>query len=136
MLTFVTIIHIIIALLLILITFMQDSKSDSLGGAFGGGGSNSLFGAVGATTFIQKMTWWLAGLFAVTSISLAYFSSQGSKSVLDSVVVPSAPLSAPATTTAPDTAVSTQETTPVENKAPVPVETENTDDKSATAPKK
>jgi preprotein translocase subunit SecG len=89
MVTFVTIIHIIIALLLILITFVQDSKSDSLGGAFGGGGSNSLFGAAGATTVIQKMTWWLAGLFAVTSISLAYFSSQGSKSVLDSVVVPS-----------------------------------------------
>jgi len=91
MTTFVTVVHIIIALLLILITFVQDSKSDSLGGAFGGGGSNSLFGAVGATTFIQKMTWWLAGLFAVTSISLAYFSSQGSKSVLDSVVVPSLP---------------------------------------------
>jgi len=89
MVTFVTIIHIIIALLLILITFVQDSKSDSLGGAFGGGGSNSLFGAAGATTLIQKMTWWLAGLFAVTSISLAYFSTQGSKSVLDSVVVPS-----------------------------------------------
>lgn len=94
MVTFVTVIHLIIALFLILITFVQDSKSDSLGGAFGGGGSNSLFGAAGATTFIQKMTWWLAGLFAVTSISLAYFSTQGSKSILDSVVLPPATSSA------------------------------------------
>lgn len=90
MVTFITVIHIILAVFLVLITFIQDSKSDSLGGAFGGGGSSSLFGAAGATTFIQKMTWWLAGLFAVTSIALAHFSAQTSKSVLDSVVVPSA----------------------------------------------
>jgi preprotein translocase subunit SecG len=136
MITFVTVVHILIALLLILITFVQDSKSDSLGGAFGGGGSNSLFGAVGATTFIQKMTWWLAGLFAVTSISLAYFSSQGSKSVLDSVVVPSAPASAPAETKATEGSVSTQESAPVEAKSPVTSETEKKDDKSSVFPKK
>lgn len=90
MVTGIAIIHLVLAILLVLITFVQDSKSDSLGGAFGGGGSNSLFGATGATTLIQKMTWWLAGLFAVTSISLAYFTTQGSKSVLDSVVLPPA----------------------------------------------
>jgi preprotein translocase subunit SecG len=55
MVTFIAVVHIIIALFLVLITFFQDSKSDSLGGAFGGGGSNSLFGAAGATTFIQKL---------------------------------------------------------------------------------
>jgi preprotein translocase subunit SecG len=136
MITFVTVVHILIALLLILITFVQDSKSDSLGGAFGGGGSNSLFGAVGATTFIQKMTWWLAGLFAVTSISLAYFSSQGSKSVLDSVVVPSAPASAPSETKANEGSVSTQESAPVEANAPVTSETEKKDVKSSASPKK
>lgn len=98
MVTFIAVVHIIIALLLVLITFLQDSKSDSLGGAFGGGGSNSLFGAAGATTFIQKVTWWLAGAFAVTSITLAHFSSQQSKSVMESVAVPQAPVTAPVET--------------------------------------
>jgi preprotein translocase subunit SecG len=93
MVTFITIVHIILALLLVFITFIQDSKSESLGGAFGGGSSHSIFGAAGATTFIQKMTWWLAGFFVVTSISLAHYSSQGSRSVLDSVVLPATPSS-------------------------------------------
>ncbi len=85
----------LIALVIILLTFFQDSKSDSVGGAFGGGGSNSLFGATGATTLVQKMTWYLALGFAVSSISLAYVSSRHSKSILDTNAVPQAPVSAP-----------------------------------------
>jgi len=93
MVTFITVVHVIIALLLILVTFVQDSKSDS-GGVFGGGSSQSILGPVGAATVLQKMTWGLAGVFAVTSIALAYVSSHQSRSVLDSL--PQAPLAQPA----------------------------------------
>ena len=93
MVTFITVVHVLIALLLILVTFIQDSKSDS-GGVFGGSSSQSILGPVGAATVLQKMTWSLAAVFAVTSIALAYVSSHQSRSILDSL--PQAPLSLPA----------------------------------------
>ncbi|MCS6837471.1 MAG: preprotein translocase subunit SecG [Bdellovibrionaceae bacterium] len=85
MVTVVTVIHLLLAVFVILITFFQDSKSESLGGPWGGAGSQSLFGPIGATTFIQKATWWLVALLAVTSLTLAYFSNKSSKSILDKV---------------------------------------------------
>ena len=36
--TFVAVVHIITAVILIALVLVQDSKSDGLGGAFGGGG--------------------------------------------------------------------------------------------------
>lgn len=88
MITTVTLVHLLLAVLVILLTFFQDSKSESLGGGpWGGAGSQSLFGPIGATTFIQKATWWLVALLAVTSLSLAHFSNKSGKSVLDKIPV-------------------------------------------------
>lgn len=81
--TFVAIVHIVFAILLVGLVLIQDSKSGSLGMSFGGGGSNSVLGATGATSFVQKFTRWVAALFAVTSISLTYFASTQHKSILD-----------------------------------------------------
>jgi preprotein translocase subunit SecG len=82
--TFVAIVHVITALVLIALVLVQDSKSDGLGGAFGGGGSNSILGATGASTLAQKMTRGAAVLFAVTSLSLTIISKQN-HSVVDSL---------------------------------------------------
>ncbi len=98
--SFIAVVHMLVALVMIILVLIQDTKSGSLGGAFGGGGSNSVLGATGATTLAQKMTRWAAVVFAMTCISLSVFSSRSTKSILESM--PPAPImppaSAPATT--------------------------------------
>ena len=88
--TFIAILHILVALILIALVLVQDSKSGSIGGAFGGGGSNSVLGATGATTLAQKLTRYTAVVFAGTCIMLTIFAARNNKSVLDSVPLPSA----------------------------------------------
>ncbi|MFN7825126.1 MAG: preprotein translocase subunit SecG [Pseudobdellovibrionaceae bacterium] len=109
--TFAAVLHILVALVLIVLVLIQDTKSGSLGGAFGGGGSNSVFGATGAVSLAAQLTRWTAVIFAVTCIWLSILSARSGKSVVDSMVPPVAPAaaesSAPAaatdTTTAPAT---------------------------------
>lgn len=102
--TLVGIIHVITALVLISLVLLQDSKGDGVGGAFGGGTSNSVLGATGATTLAQKMTRWAAIVFAVTSISLTALSRKP-KSVVENL--PAAPAAPAATAPAPTDAAAT-----------------------------
>lgn len=97
---FVTLIHIFVALILIALVLIQDNKSGSLGGAFGGGGSNSVLGATGAATLVQKLTRWTAVIFAATSIGLSVFASKSHRSVVDGMTAPAA-AAAPADPAAP-----------------------------------
>lgn len=98
--TFITITHIIVALILIALVLLQDSKSGSVGGAFGGGGSNSVLGATGATSLAQKITRYIAVVFAATSIALSVFATRAHKSIMDTTSPSDAPAaSAPAPTT-------------------------------------
>lgn len=97
--SFVAVFHILVAIVLISLVLIQDTKSGSIGGAFGGGGSNSVLGATGATTLAQQMTRWVAGIFALTCILLSIFSSRSTSSVLDGAnPTPMAPVSAPTST--------------------------------------
>lgn len=99
----VTALHILVALSLIGLVLIQDSKG---GGALGigGGGSNSLLGATGAQTLAAKMTRVTAIFFAVTCLILTYMSSQRHKSVLDNVGVVSTPTAPPAEASPPNPA--------------------------------
>lgn len=124
---FWSIAHILIALVLIVLVLVQDSKSGAVGGTFGGGNANSLLGATGATTLAAKATRWAVILFALTCILLTRLSSQRAQSVLDSgVMAPSeqktsAPVEAgtPAdATTAPADAAAPATSAPA---APAPV---------------
>ena len=64
----------------------------------GGGGSNSVLGATGASTLAAKMTRVAAIIFALTSIGLTVLSSRDSKSILDKLPAAAA---VPATPTTP-----------------------------------
>jgi len=76
--------HIGVALLLVIVILIQPGKSDELGTVFGGGSSESVFGAGGATPFLAKATRFMAVVFVLTSLSLGYLSlRQSSSSVLD-----------------------------------------------------
>lgn len=76
------ILHIMACVMLIFIILLQRGRGAQMGAAFGGA-SQTLFGAAGPTTFLNKFTALLAILFMVTSLALAYLSSQQKeKSVL------------------------------------------------------
>ena len=75
--TFITILHILVALFMILVVLVQGGNSGGVGAAFGGGNSTGVFGATGATSFFGKLTYAAAGLFMVTSISLIILKKEG-----------------------------------------------------------
>ena len=72
MTTLLVIIHVIVCLALIMIVLLQTGKGADMGAAFGGGGSQTLFGATGASTFLTKATTAAAIIFMLTSLILAY----------------------------------------------------------------
>lgn len=105
MLLFVTVLHFVVAALLIVFVLLQDSKG---GGVFGvgGAGSGQVFSTTGAANFFVKATRILAVSFAVTCLALTYLTTHKSDSVVDGFVPPAATVpatdaTAPATTNAP-----------------------------------
>ena len=82
MIIFVQILCIILAVLLVILVILQQGKGSDLGSAFGGGSSNSLFGAVGPSNFLGKITTYIAALFLVVSLGHAYFLKQSNTEVL------------------------------------------------------
>jgi preprotein translocase subunit SecG len=75
------VVHVIVAITLILIVLLQAGKGAGIGAAFGGA-SQTVFGPRGPGSFLGKLTTAAAGLFMVTSLVLAIFSSQHSGSVV------------------------------------------------------
>ena len=62
--------YVIVSLLMCLIVLMQRSKQEGLGAAFGGGFTESVWGAQTSQVLV-KATVWLAALFFALSIALA-----------------------------------------------------------------
>ena len=82
--------HTIIALLIIALVLLQKGKGAEAGAAFGSGASDTVFGAKGSSNFFSRATAILATAFFVSSLSLAYLSSQQADvpdSLLESVVI-------------------------------------------------
>jgi preprotein translocase subunit SecG len=92
----VIIIHVIVCIALIMTVLLQTGKGADMGAAFGGGSSNTLFGATGATTFLSKMTTAVAVIFMLTSLILAYLTAnRGSSSMLSDMPAVEQPAPAP-----------------------------------------
>ncbi len=85
------VLHVIISLFLCLVVLVQQGKGADLAGAFGGGGSQTAFGARGATTLLHKLTTAFFILFVLTSISLAILQAHPRGSIMNST--PAAPVS-------------------------------------------
>ncbi len=75
MIAFVTILHIVLCFFLIIVVLLQTGKGSDMGAAFGGA-SQTVFGATGAMTLLHKVTTVTAVLFMLTSLGLAWNSSQ------------------------------------------------------------
>ena len=79
---FITIIHILICLILIIAVLLQSGKAADLAGAFGGVGSQTAFGPRGTASILSKVTTISAILFMVTSLGLWMLSFKGDRSVV------------------------------------------------------
>jgi len=97
------IVQIVLALAITIAVLLQKSSSIGLGAY--SGSNESVFGAKGPTGFLAKLTFSLAFLFIVNTLTLGYlYTSESSSSVADTIVpknnaaVPAAPTT-PASTT-------------------------------------
>jgi preprotein translocase subunit SecG len=75
MLYLVTFLHIVICVFLIIVVLLQSGKAADLAGAFGGMGSQTVFGPRGTATVLSKATTIAASLFMVTSIVLVVMAN-------------------------------------------------------------
>ena len=79
---FVTVLHVMVCLVLILVVLLQRGKGAEIGAVFGGGGGSTVFGSRGAGNFLTRLTTGSAVVFMVTSLTLAYFARQSAESTL------------------------------------------------------
>jgi len=68
--------HTLIALAIIALVLLQRGKGADAGAAFGAGASGTVFGSRGSASFFSRMTAVLATVFFLSSLGLAYMSSQ------------------------------------------------------------
>ena len=72
MIIFLTITSVLLAIVIIGIVLLQQGKGSDLGSAFGGGSSNSMFGALGPSNFLGRLTYILVAVWLILSFLLAY----------------------------------------------------------------
>lgn len=81
-----TTLHVVICFFLIIVVLLQSGKAADLAGAFGGMGSQTVFGPRGTATVLSKATTVAATLFMITALALTISSDRrvpGTGSVLE-----------------------------------------------------
>ena len=118
--------HVVACIFLIVVVLLQQGKGADVGAVFGGGGSQSLFGASGAGNFLTRLTTGMAIAFMATSLILTYGQTHALRSgILDRIpaaaAVPAAPV-VPATGDATGTATPPADApaAPAADSAPTP----------------
>jgi preprotein translocase subunit SecG len=79
---FLTVLHVMVCIFLIIVVLLQRGKGAEVGAMFGGGGSSTMFGARGAGNLFTKLTAVSAAVFMVTSFVLAT-SKSGESDLFD-----------------------------------------------------
>ena len=85
--TLILVAHVVVAIALIALVLLQQGKGADAGAAFGSGASATMFGSRGSASFLSRTTAILATAFFITSLTLAYFSTQTSapKSIVERI---------------------------------------------------
>jgi preprotein translocase subunit SecG len=78
LLSILTVIYILLAIGMIALILMQRGAGAQAGSGFGGGASATVFGSRGASNFLSKTTKWLAILFFVISLGMAWYATHNS----------------------------------------------------------
>jgi preprotein translocase subunit SecG len=124
-------IHIIVCVFLILVVLLQQGKGADLS-VFGGGSTQTAFGARSATTLLHKLTVASFVIFILTTVSIGVFQGKSGSSVVSGVgrvkgkaTLPAPAAPAPVKTTpapgAPAQAVPPAAAKPLAPTAPAPV---------------
>ena len=123
------VVYVVICFFLILVVLIQQGKGADIAGAFGGGGSQTAFGARGATTFLHKLTTGAFVGFVVISLLLSILEARPRSSVIQTLpgkaaaapapVAPAPAAPAAGTSTAPAPQGSAQPAAP-STSAPAP----------------
>jgi len=79
--TFLQVVHVFVCLVLMFVVLLQQGRGGGMGAAFGGGAAAQVFGGRGAGNILTRATSICAGIFMLTSVSLAYLSSSGDRSI-------------------------------------------------------
>lgn len=115
---FLTVLHVMVCLVLVVVVLLQHGKGADMGAAFGSGASGSLFGATGSANFLSRATGAVATVFFIATLGLAYTGTavkrpaSDSGGVMGTVPQPSAPA---ATKDIPAPASATKDATPPAN---------------------
>src|SRR3982075_2656034 len=94
--------YVLICLMLLMVILLQQGKGD-MAAAFGGGSSQSAFGARAGATGLSKATTVLAVLFMLGALALAIMGQRGPGSIVSGAAppppssVPGSPVKAPLT---------------------------------------
>jgi len=74
---FLTVLHVMVCLVLVVVVLLQQGKGADIGAVFGAGASNTVFGSRGAGNFLTRLTTGAALIFMVTSLVLSYIANTG-----------------------------------------------------------
>src|SRR5437016_12245197 len=93
------VVHVIACFGIIGIVLLQAGKGADIGSAFGGAGSQAVFGSMGTPTVLGKITGAIALIFTITSFSLALLGGERGGSVVREASPPPAGAPAPGAAT-------------------------------------
>ena len=87
MLSFLIVLQVILGFVLVGMILIQKGKGAEMGVSFGAGAADAMFGPTGAMSLLAKITWVVAFLFMLNSISISYIIYKSNTSSM----VPSTP---------------------------------------------
>ena len=93
--------YVLTCLFLLLVVLLQQGKGGDMASAFGGGGSQTAFGARAGATVLTRATTILGALFMIGAIVLGVIGRQGPGSLMRGVSGPAPTTTAPAPAPAP-----------------------------------
>lgn len=71
-----TVLHVAVCFFLVVVVLLQSGKAADLAGAFGGMGSQTVFGPRGSATMLSRATTIAAAIFMISSLSLSIIASR------------------------------------------------------------
>ena len=77
--------YILSCLMLLLVVLLQQGKGGDMASAFGGGGSQTAFGARAGATVLTRASTILGALFMIGAIVLSIMGQRGGGSLLDGI---------------------------------------------------
>ena len=119
----VTALYVLTCFILLMVILLQQGKGGDMASAFGGGSSQTAFGARGGATLLSKITAGFAVLFMLGALGLAIIWERGGGSTLmRGTAAPPAPAPADPAPTTPEsgTTPATPAPAPAEPQTPAP----------------